>query len=187
MKLIFSEYSWPETIVSDNGPCYSAETFTKLMTDYSVNHVTSSPHYPQSYGLAETYVQIVKNLFYKAQEEGTGLYKSLMIYRNTPLSNKLQSPMQILQSQTARTQLPMSNAARSQEGVGSEQLRVNRKNEHLPTHNFHIGQSYIYLNPVNRRWYPATITSLCQEPRSYKIRTEDGIIIEKTQNHLNYQ
>ena len=98
MKLIFSEYGCPETIVSDNGPCYSAETLTKLMTDYSVNHITSSPHYPQSKGLTEKYVQIVKNLFYKAQEEGTDLYKSLMIYRNTPLSNKLQSPMQILQS-----------------------------------------------------------------------------------------
>ena len=90
MKLIFSEYGWPETIVSDNGPCYSAETFTKLVTDYSVNQITSSPHYLQLNGLAEKYVQIVKNLFYKAQEEGTDLYKSLMIYRNTPLSNKLQ-------------------------------------------------------------------------------------------------
>ena len=85
MKLIFSEYGWPETIVSDNGPCYSAETFTNLMIDYSVNHITSSLHYPQSNGLAEKYVQIVKNLFYKAKEEGTNLYKSLMIYRNTPL------------------------------------------------------------------------------------------------------
>ena len=75
MKLIFSEYSWSETIVSDNGPCYSAETFTKLMTEYSVNHITSSPHCPQLNGLAEKYVQIVKNLFYKAQEEGTYLYK----------------------------------------------------------------------------------------------------------------
>ena len=184
MKLIFSEYSWPETIVSDNGPCYSAETFTKLMTDYSVNNIASSPHYPQSNGLAEKYVQIVKNLFYKAQEEGTDLYKSLMIYRNTPLSNKLQSPMQIVQSWTARTQLPMSNVARTQHGLGSEQLSMKSKNEYLPTHNFHIGQSVMYLNPVNRRWYPATITSLCQEPRGYKIRTEDSIIYRKTQNHL---
>ena len=79
-------------------PCYSAETFTKLMTDYNVNPITSSPHYPQPNGLAEKYVQIVKNLFHRAQE-GTDLYRSLMIYRNTPLSNKLQSPMQILQSQ----------------------------------------------------------------------------------------
>ena len=26
MKLIFSEYGWLETIISDNGPCYSAES-----------------------------------------------------------------------------------------------------------------------------------------------------------------
>ena len=68
MKLIFSEYSWPETIVSDNGPCYSAETFTKLMTTYSVNHITSSPPYPQSNGLAEKYVQIVKIYFTKLKK-----------------------------------------------------------------------------------------------------------------------
>ena len=150
MNLIFSECGWPETIISDNGPCYSAESFTKLMTDYSVNNITSSPHYPQSNGLAEKYVQIVKNLFYKAKEEGTDLYKSLMMYRNTPLSHKLQSCMQNLQSQTARTQLPMSSTARIQQGLGSEQLRVNNKNEHLPTYDYHIGQSVMYLNPISK-------------------------------------
>ena len=73
MKYVFSEYGWPDTIISDNGPCYSAEAFTKLMKDYSINHITSSTQYPQSSGLAERYVQIVKNIFYKAQEEGTDL------------------------------------------------------------------------------------------------------------------
>ena len=92
MKLIFSEYGWPETIGPDNRPYYSVKAFMKLITDYSVNHITHFPHYPQSNGLAEKYVQIVKYLFYKTQEEGTDFYKSLMIYRNTPLSNKLQSP-----------------------------------------------------------------------------------------------
>ena len=62
------------TIVSDNGPCYSVETFTKLMTDYSVNHITSSPHYPQVKWLSrEICADQDKNLFYKAQEEGTDL------------------------------------------------------------------------------------------------------------------
>ena len=83
MKLVFPEYDWPDTIISDNRPCYSAEAFTKLMKEYSVNHITSSPHYLQSNGLMEKHVQIVKNLFYKVQEEGTDLNKSLMIYRNT--------------------------------------------------------------------------------------------------------
>ena len=146
------------------------------MTEYSVNHITSSPHYPQLNGLAEKYVQIMKNLFYKAKEGGTDLYKSLMIYRNTPLSHKLQFPMQILQLQTARTQLPMSSAARIQQGLDSEKLRVSNKNQHLPTHDFHIGPSVMYLNPVNKRWYLATITSLCQEPQNYKIKADDGTI-----------
>ena len=44
----------------------------------------------------------------------------------------------------------MSGAARRQQGLGSEQLRVNNKNEHLPTHDYHIGQSVMYLNPINK-------------------------------------
>ena len=135
------------------------------MRDYSVNHITSSPHYPQLNGLAEKYMQIVKNLFYKAKEESTNLYKSLMIYINTPLSHKLQSPMQILESWAPRTQLPMSSVARIQQELGSEQLKVSNKHEHLSTYDFHMGQSAMYLNPTNRRWYPATITSLYQEPQ----------------------
>ena len=184
MKFIFSEYGWPETIISDNRLCYSAETFTKLMKDYSVNHITSSPHYLQSNGLAEKYVQIVKNLFYKAQEEGTDLYKSLMIYRNTPLSSYLQSPMQILQSQTARSQLPMSNTARKQFGLGPEQPRVESKNEQLPSHDLHLGQSVMYQDSMTKQWYPAIVMSLCQEPRSYKVTTKDGVICRKMQAHL---
>ena len=78
----------------------------------------------------------------------------------------------------------MSNAARKQHALGPEQLRVKSKNEQLPTHYLHIGQSVMYQDPVTKRWYPSTIISLCQEPRSYKIRTRDGIIYRKTQNHL---
>ena len=79
-KLIFSMYGWPENLVSDNGPCYTTEVFTNLMREYNVNHITSSPHYPQSNGLAEKYIQLVKNLFYKAKEEGKDFFKSLKVY-----------------------------------------------------------------------------------------------------------
>ena len=79
-KLIFPEYGWPETLISDNGPCYTSEAFTSLMKDYSVNHITSSLHYAQSKGLAEKINQIVKGVFYKAKEEGKDLFKYLMIY-----------------------------------------------------------------------------------------------------------
>ena len=69
-KIIFSKYGWPETLISDNGPCYTAEVFTNLMREQSVNHITSSPYYPQSNGLAEKYVQVVKNLFLRLKKKG---------------------------------------------------------------------------------------------------------------------
>ena len=67
-KQIFSEYGWPETLISDNGAYYTSQAFTSVMQSYSVNHITSSSHYPQSNGLPEKYLQIVKNVFYKAKE-----------------------------------------------------------------------------------------------------------------------
>ena len=69
-KQVFYEYGWPETLISDNAPGYTSQAFTSVMQCYIVNHITSFPDYPQSNGLAEKYVQIVKWLFYKAKEEG---------------------------------------------------------------------------------------------------------------------
>ena len=142
---IFMEYGWPDTIVSDNRPCYTSETFRKLMIEYRVNHITSSPHYPQLNGLAEKYVQIIKNLFYKAKE-GQDLHKCLMIYGNTPLSNHLQSPMQILSSRSTRLTLPLSNAAKRQMGIQDEELRTRYKNQHLPTHDLCLNRLLCFKN-----------------------------------------
>ena len=73
----------------------------------------------------------MKSLFYKAKEEGKDLIKCLMIYYSTPLSGSLQSPRQILQSRSARSDLPMSNAARQEPGLQSEQLGNVNKNENF--------------------------------------------------------
>ena len=182
-RLIFSEYSWLDTLVSDNGPCYVAEAFTNLMKGYTVNHITSSPHYPQSNGLAEKFVHIVKNLFYKVKEEGTDMYRCLMIYHNTPIESTSKSPMQMLQQRSARSQLPMSNAAHRQLRVAAEQITAH-KNQHLPLHDLHIGQEVMYQDPVTKRWFAATIKALCPEPRCYQILTTKGVIYRRTQNHL---
>ena len=181
-KSIFSEYGWPDTVVSDNGPCYTAELFTNLMNEYAVNHITSSPHYPQSNGLMEKFIQIVKNLFYKAKEEGADINKYLMIYCNTPLASTSKSPMQMLQQRSARSQLPMSNVARRRLGIVAEQQPS--KNQHLPAHDFHIGQDVMCQSPITKRWFPAKIKALCPEPRSYQIETPEGITYRRTQNHL---
>ena len=147
-KSIFSEYGWPDTLVSDNGPCYTAEMFTNLMKEYAVNHITSSPHYPQSNELADKFVQIVKNLFYKANKKGVDINKYLMIYHNTPLACTSKSLIQMLQQISARSQLPMSNMARRRLGIVAEQSP--KKNQHLPSHDFHIGQDVMCQSPITK-------------------------------------
>ena len=183
-KPICSEYGWPETLVSDNGPCYTSEVFTNLMREYNVNHITSSPHYPQSNGLADKYVQLVKNMFYKTKEEGKDLFKCLMVYHNTPLSNNFHSPMQILASRSASSNLPISDAARKQLGLDCEDLRTKYKNEHLPSHDLHLNQAVMYQDPKTKRWFPATISKLWPEPRIYIITTKEGVQYRKMQTYL---
>ena len=68
IKQIFAEYGRPDTLVSDNGPCYASDIFKRLMDEYQVNHITSSPHYPQSNGLAENTSRYSRTYFTKQKK-----------------------------------------------------------------------------------------------------------------------
>ena len=57
-------------------------------------------------------------------------------------------------------------------------------NEHLLPHYLHLNQVVMYQDPTTKRWFPATITKLCQEPTSYIITTKEGVQYRKTQTHL---
>ena len=66
-------------------------------------------------------------------------------------------------------------------GLKSEQVRSVNKNEYLPSHDLHIGQEVMYQDATSKWWYPAAITSLCAQPRSYNITTREGVTYRKTQ------
>ena len=78
----------------------------------------------------------------------------------------------------------MSNTARRQKGLDCEHLRTRPKHEQMPSHDLHLNQVVMYQDPNDKRWYPATITRLCQEPRSYLITTKQGVQYRRTQAHL---
>ena len=143
-EAIFAEYRWPNTLVTDNGPCYASKEFQKLMEFMSINHITGSPHYPQSNGLAEKFLGIMKNLLYKAKKEGQSPCRALMVYRNTPLCGSLQSPMQILQDRQTHADLPLSHAAKLKMGINhvprpaEEVLSLQDKSLSTQTHNIPV-------------------------------------------------
>ena len=96
LGMIFSEFGNPLIFRSDNGPCYSSQEFKFFMQNWLVEHRTSSPHYPQSNGLAESMVKVSKNLIEKAVKQDLPWNKLLLDYRCTPISSEIPSPAEIL-------------------------------------------------------------------------------------------
>ncbi|CAB4044475.1 sec1 family domain-containing 2, partial [Paramuricea clavata] len=57
LRKIFSRYGIPEEVMSDNGPQYALREFQEFAKTREFKHVTSSPRYPRSNGLAEKTAQ----------------------------------------------------------------------------------------------------------------------------------
>ena len=60
LKSIFVGHGIPETLVSDNGPQHASQEIEDFAREYNFVHVTSSPYYQQSNGLAERMVKNIK-------------------------------------------------------------------------------------------------------------------------------
>jgi len=56
----FAIEGYPKTIVSDNGPQLTAETFKEVCLQHGINHITTASFHPASNGLAEHLVQTFK-------------------------------------------------------------------------------------------------------------------------------
>ena len=103
LKSIFSHHGIPESVVSDNGPQYSALAFEEFAKEYGFSHTTSSPKYPQANGTAERAVKTVKRILLKNQDP----YLAMLTYRATPLENGY-SPAELLMGRKLRTTLPQT-------------------------------------------------------------------------------
>ncbi|UYV76985.1 hypothetical protein LAZ67_14002708, partial [Cordylochernes scorpioides] len=103
-KSIFARHGIPETVVSDNGTQFgAAREFANFARQYGFTHVTSSPRFPQSNGMAEAGVKIAKLILKKNQDPSLGLLE----YRSTPLENGY-SPAELLMGRKLRTTLPIA-------------------------------------------------------------------------------
>ena len=63
----FARYGIPEELQTDNGPQYISQEFKEFSEQWNFKHITSSPLFPQSNGLAENAVRSAKNLLEKSK------------------------------------------------------------------------------------------------------------------------
>ena len=64
-KSIFARHGIPETVISDNGPCFISDKYDKFAKSWGFDHDFSSPEYPKSNGMVERTIQTVKKTLRK--------------------------------------------------------------------------------------------------------------------------
>ena len=77
LKAMFAQHRNSNDI---NGSRFSSKEFQDFATTYRFHHITSSPHFPQSNGLAERTVRTVKKLLQGSKDP----FMALLSYHTTP-------------------------------------------------------------------------------------------------------
>ena len=96
-------------MMSDNGPPFNSYEFQQFATNYDVEHVTSSPHYPQSNGKVENAIKTAKSLLKKSKAARSDIYLALLEWRNTPSEGLQSSPAQRMFGRRTRTLIPTTS------------------------------------------------------------------------------
>lgn len=192
LKANFARHGIPQTVISDNGPQYSCKEFKTFASTWEFQHVTSSPHYPQSNGLAEKAVQIAKSLLQKAEVDHKDPYLSLLEYRNTPVDN-FKTPAQLLMSRRLRSIIPCTHQQLKPKAVSCRDTHNKRvlrqKHQKMyydrsskPLSTLHTGQNIRFQE--NGHWRPAVVVQKADTARSYHIQTPEGVEYRRNRRHL---
>ena len=187
LKQIFEEQGIPIKFLSDNGPQFASAEFRRFSANYGFTHVTSSPHYARSNGLAERMVQTVKRLFTKAKESGSDPHLAMLSLRTTPISNDLPPPCMLLNGRNYMSNIP--GKARQAE-LYTEPLQ-RRQNLQKLNHDrgakqqpdLHQDDWVRVQDPISKAWSPGRVIGVAGAPRSYTVQTPSGTY-RRNKHHL---
>lgn len=176
IKPQLARYGIPEVIVSDYGSEFSSHEFAEFAREYGFKHITSSPRYPQSNGLAERAVQTAKKLMMKAKVERKDFQFGLLDYRNAPIEVIGLSPAQMLMGRRTRTKLPTTPALPEPqyptENIKEGLSRRSEIQQQYYNRNANTGDTVGVRKPGQKTWTPAVVTRVTKAPRSYVVDAE---------------
>ena len=169
----FSYFGIPNEIVTDNGPPFQSFNFSKFCNQHNIKCTKSPPYHPQSNGLAERHVQIVKRIFKKMCLEETGLSMSdkinkfLIYQRNTPSAANSRTPSEIVfafkpvilldsLNKNKKVQFDLSTNKEIDLKEPPKKINVNRR---IMFSKYKVGEKVLYRNHWKQfvKWIPAKV------------------------------
>ncbi|XP_059080054.1 uncharacterized protein K02A2.6-like [Tigriopus californicus] len=179
----FQDFGMPGLIKSDGGPQYRQQ-FSTLCAENNIIHEQSAPYHPESNGLAEAAVKLVKALLKKTGGVDNTVFRSALLeWRNTPRASGF-SPAAGFFGRWLRTRLPSAEPLHLdttlQAGFESARLdvdaaRVEAAGGHkLPP--LQVGDRVHIQNYRDKAWsFDAGVVTTCfNSGRSYEVATSGG-------------
>ena len=168
-----SIFGVPQRVISDNGPQFQGSAYQKLMQDYGIEHITSSPWHPQSHGFIERMIRTTKNLIRKSPED---FYKAVLSYRTTPLGPQMPSPAELMFGRKLPTSLPVHVRGPHNDPFRQKREEVLQKSaNHYNTNSqelsdLNMNQPIFYQDVARKTWSPGVVFGCGPEPRSYTVK-----------------
>ena len=107
---IFAVHGIPERIISDNGPPFNSEEFSRYVKAIGSKHHPITPRWPQANGEVEKFNQPLEKVIQAAIVEGKvwkqEIQRFLLQYRTTPHSTTKIAPCELLFNRPVRGKLP---------------------------------------------------------------------------------
>lgn len=194
LKTVFCTHGIPREIIADNIP-FGSFIFRKFCKENDIDIITSSPHYPQSNGLSERFVQTAKSILKKCCDDGCEIWIALLEYRNTPFKNVNVSPVELLMNRKTRSLIPAKDTLYVPQAIPNMKANIERNNATSKTYydrsakiqdNFKNGEIIWYKN-FKKGWELAKIIDLSNTPRSYWIELRDGSIHRRNGRFLRHK
>ncbi|XP_045536272.1 uncharacterized protein K02A2.6-like [Papilio machaon] len=111
-----ARYGIPNTIVSDNGPSFASQEFSRFCLGNGIKHLTTPAYHPASNGQAESMVKVVKKGIKSSvmssrtvKECKLRLLKFLFDYRNSIHSTTGLSPAELVYGRKLKSRLDLIN------------------------------------------------------------------------------
>ncbi len=181
LKRHFSVHGTLHILISDNDRQDTSQQFRDFAKQWDFIHVTSSPKFLQSNGLAERAVHSAKQLMEKSHRDVTDVFFNLLNLRNIPRDPTLGSPAQRLLSRQTRSAIP----------VNSKLL------EPVPKYAQQVTAHLLHKRMTQKRYYDASSRPLqpltegqvvrMQTPKGYNHLTLYSIVVHYPMQWENIQ
>lgn len=193
LRHCFAKLGLPNTLVSDNGTCFTSEEFAEFMKLNGIHHIKTAVYKPSTNGLAENMVKSFKSCLKKNSANNDidlKINNFLFRYRITPHSTTGVTPSELIYGRIIRSALDLLHPSNGLENRVLRKQQSQKQNYDASSPRrieIDEGSKVMIRNyplPAIPKWIPATMTTQTG-PLSYGLELDSGRKVKRHQDQIH--